>query len=160
VADRRVWRRILKTLKLTAPAVITHDAAAGLAREARRDGILAICGRGRWRTRGGRTARSDSSAGRGPILGDEGSGFDIGQRGLRAAIRASDGRGQPTLLERLIPERLKLGSLDELVPWVSPFAKDRVASVAPIVFEAEAAGTRGPRDHHGRGGGAGGGQSA
>jgi len=141
-ADRKVWARLIRRkTNLKAPAIITHDAAAGLAAGSPDEtGILVVCGTGSLVY--GRRADGVERfvGGRGPILGDEGSGFDIGHRGLRAAVRASDGRGRPTLLERLIPESLGLGGLDDLVPWVSPFAKDRVASVAPIVFEAAGAG--------------------
>jgi len=140
-ADRRVWRRFVRKMRLGCRAVVTHDAAAGLAAGSPDEtGILVICGTGAL-VYGRRADGAERFVGgRGPILGDEGSGFDIGLRGLRAAIRASDGRGKPTLLEHLIPERLKLKNLDALVPWVSPFAKDRVANVAPIIFEAAAAG--------------------
>jgi N-acetylglucosamine kinase-like BadF-type ATPase len=73
-------------------------------------------------------------------LGDEGSAFDIGQSGLRAAIRSAEGRGPRTVLEQFIPQRLGLEGLQDLVAWTSPFAKDRVAGVAPVVFEAAADG--------------------
>lgn len=137
-ADRKVWRRIVrKTARLRCPVALTHDAAAALAAgSADETGAVVICGTGSLVY----ARRADGSerlvGGRGPILGDEGSGFDIGRQGLRAAIRSADGRGPKTLLESLIPQRLKLSGLDDLVPWVSPFAKDRVAGVARIVFEA------------------------
>ena len=131
------WRQIAVGLRLPEPLFITHDAAAGLAAgSADGTGILVVCGTGS--VVYGRRADGAEKfvGGRGPLLGDEGSGFDIGHRALRAAVRSADGRGERTLLERLIPERLGLACLDELVPWVSPFAKDRVAGVAAIVFEA------------------------
>ena len=40
----------------------------------------------------------------------------------------------------MIPHGLGMDGLDDLVPWLSPFAKDRVAGLAPIVFEAAADG--------------------
>jgi len=141
-ADRRVWRRILKEhCRFDVPAFFTHDAAAGLAAgSADATGILVVCGTGSLVY----ARRADGAerfvGGRGPLLGDEGSGFDIGHRALRAAVRSADGRGPKSLLERLIPERLRLEALDALVAWASPFAKDRVAGVAPIVFEAAQAG--------------------
>jgi len=135
------WRQIVEKLQIPEPVVVTHDAAAGLAAgSADATGILVVCGTGSLVYGRRADGAEEFVGGRGPILGDEGSGFDIGQRGLRAAIRAADGRGAATLLARLIPERLGLDGLDDLVPWVSPFAKDRVASVAPIVFEAAKAG--------------------
>ncbi|HPD17002.1 MAG TPA: BadF/BadG/BcrA/BcrD ATPase family protein [Planctomycetota bacterium] len=139
--DRRAWRGFVRKLGLGCPALITHDAAAGLAAGSPDGtGILAVCGTGSLVY----ARRADGAerfvGGRGPLLGDEGSGFDIGHRALRAAARSADGRGPKSLLEALIPQRLRLAGIDALVAWASPFAKDRVAGVAPIVFEAAAAG--------------------
>lgn len=38
----------------------------------------------------------------GSILGDQGSGYDIGHKGLMAAIRSHDGWGEPTMLVELL----------------------------------------------------------
>lgn len=57
----------------------------------------------------GRTART---GGRGYLLGDEGSGFWIGQRGLMAAIRALDHAAAPTSLVERIGDRLKAGTAE------------------------------------------------
>lgn len=140
-ADVLLWAQIAEELGLRQPLLITHDAAAGLAAGSPDGtGILVVCGTGSLVY----ARRSDGAekfvGGRGPLLGDEGSGFDIGHRALRAALRSADGRGPKSLLESLIPERLRLAGLDDLVAWVSPFAKDRVAGLAPIVFDAAAAG--------------------
>ncbi|HMA47761.1 MAG TPA: BadF/BadG/BcrA/BcrD ATPase family protein [Frankiaceae bacterium] len=40
------------------------------------------------------------------LLADEGGGFDIGLHGLRAVVRAHDGRGRPTLLTELVTAAL------------------------------------------------------
>ncbi len=48
--------------------------------------------------------RVDAVGGYGPILGDEGSGYELGQRTLQAAIRADDGRGPATLLRDYVFE--------------------------------------------------------
>jgi N-acetylglucosamine kinase-like BadF-type ATPase len=140
-ADRAVWEPIAARAAAPGPVLLTHDAAAGLAAGSEDEtGVLVVCGTGSLVY--GRTAdgRERFVGGRGPALGDGGSGFDIGLRALRAAVRASDGRGPSTLLERLIPERIGLASVDDLVAWISPFAKDRIAGVAPIAFEAASAG--------------------
>ena len=139
--DRRAWHSFARKLNLGCRIAVTHDAAAGVAAGSPDEvGVLVVCGTGSLVY----ARRADGAerfvGGRGPLLGDEGSGFDIGHRALRAALRSADGRGQKSLLEHLVPERLNLDGLDALVPWVSPFAKERVASVAPIVFEAAEAG--------------------
>jgi len=50
----------------------------------------------------GRTAHKD---GDGPVIGDDGGGYDIGRRGLRAALRAAEGRGPETLLLPVAEQR-------------------------------------------------------
>jgi N-acetylglucosamine kinase-like BadF-type ATPase len=90
----------------------------------------------------GHWVRSD---GWGHLLGDDGSGAWIGAAGLRAALRAHDGRagGSAELLERLVarfgaPETLpaQLYGQDGAARRLAAFAPD-VAEVAPaIVAEA------------------------
>src|SRR5262245_11902462 len=66
-------------------------------------GVALICGTGSlaWgRNMAGEVARN---GGWGYLLGDEGSGYAIALAGLNVAVRAADGRGQPTiLLDRLL----------------------------------------------------------
>jgi len=71
------------------------------------------------------------------ILGDEGSGYSIGLRGLKAIMRAYDGRGKSTLLREKIFEFLKIKDELELFKWVyknSPI-KHRIAKFSRLVFE-------------------------
>jgi len=80
----------------------------------------------------------------GPILGDDGSGSWIGQRAIRAVVRAHDGWDEHTALEELIANAWSLERGWDMVGLVyqspSPFRK--VASLAPIVCEAAATGDR------------------
>jgi N-acetylglucosamine kinase-like BadF-type ATPase len=66
-------------------------------------GVAVISGTGSvclGRTRDGRSARA---GGWGPLLGDEGSGYDIAVRSLRLVTQAADGRAQaPALLEAVL----------------------------------------------------------
>ena len=83
-----------------------------------------------------------SVGGWGPILGDHGSGWWIGQRAVSAVVRELDGWGEPTALTGLIWEALGLSHGRDLVPITyraaSPFRQ--TASLAPIVCRAAAAG--------------------
>jgi glucosamine kinase len=85
----------------------------------------------------GAAARVD---GWGWLLGDAGSGFEVGRRGLAAALRAHDGRGGSPLLAKLA-ER-ELGPLDEVVRVVHGAANPVrvVAGFAEQVAEAAGAG--------------------
>jgi len=81
----------------------------------------------------GRHAKVD---GQGYILGDQGSGFAVGRRGLASALRHHDGRGGSAALAALA-ERV-YGPLDHLAAEV--YAADNppatVARFAPAVAEA------------------------
>jgi N-acetylglucosamine kinase-like BadF-type ATPase len=104
-------------------------------------GIALIAGTGSlaWgRNEVGETARC---GGWGYLLGDEGSGYAIGLAGLRAAMRAADGRGPQTdLLPRLLG-KLGIQSSEELIAKVySPeMTRERLASLSEIVFDLASA---------------------
>lgn len=87
---------------------------------------IGLSGDGEWR-------RVD---GWGALLGDEGGGADLGRRGLRAALRAHDGRGEPTaLLGRAIH---RLGPPEDW-PRLVAAPDDRAARLAAIAPEVGAA---------------------
>lgn len=73
----------------------------------------------------------------GRILGDEGSGFFIGRAGITAVTRFIDGRGNKTLLTKLLAEKFRLTDQTEIITAVYKDNFD-VASVAPLVLEAAA----------------------
>jgi len=69
------------------------------------------------------------------ILGDEGSGYEIGLKALKAVMKAYDGRGKKTLLSKTVIKDLELNNIYELLKWAynDSFFKNRVASVARTV---------------------------
>jgi N-acetylglucosamine kinase-like BadF-type ATPase len=73
--------------------------------------------------------------GLGRFLGDEGSGFKLGQRGLIATARAIDGRGEQTLLREMVAEKFGFKEPNDLISAVYTNGFD-IASVAPLVVEA------------------------
>jgi N-acetylglucosamine kinase-like BadF-type ATPase len=92
----------------------------------------------------GRNARGDSRqvGGWGPVMGDEGSAYDIAVRGLRAAARATDGRGPTTELVRRLPAALGVETVIEVAfrLYAEPIDREAVARLAMTVAEAAAAG--------------------
>jgi N-acetylglucosamine kinase-like BadF-type ATPase len=74
----------------------------------------------------------------GEISGDWGGGQALGQAALGAAVRARDGRGPRTALERLVPARFGLRRpLDvTLAVYHGRLPEDRLAELAPDVFAA------------------------
>jgi N-acetylglucosamine kinase-like BadF-type ATPase len=74
----------------------------------------------------------------GPVSGDWGGGRDLGLASLAAAVRAADGRGPHSLLERMVPEHFGLGDPLEVARAVHlgevPMA--RLDELTPLVFAA------------------------
>jgi N-acetylglucosamine kinase-like BadF-type ATPase len=74
--------------------------------------------------------------GHGFLLGDEGGGFWIGRNGVRAALRAADGRGRRTMLEASAERRF--GPLSEVHVRLHDAARPvpALAAFAPDVLDA------------------------
>lgn len=105
-------------------------------------GIILISGSGAicvGRNKNGEVIRA---GGWGYLLGDEGSGFDLGMKALKAALQAFDGRGAETLLLGEITSRFGLGTIDRIVPKVYSGEIDnkKIAAIAPLVFDVAAIG--------------------
>jgi N-acetylglucosamine kinase-like BadF-type ATPase len=91
------------------------------------------------RDAGGNTART---GGRGYLMGDEGSGFWIGQRGLQAAVRALDHAAPSTALVSLLAESLGSVHADvwtrEIYAAADP--REKIAQMSHRVADAAAQG--------------------
>jgi N-acetylglucosamine kinase-like BadF-type ATPase len=101
-------------------------------------GVVVICGAGvnaAGVAPDGRSARLDSL---GEFSGDWGGGNDVGWAGLAAAVRARDGRGPRTRLERDVPARFGLGSPAALTSalYTGRIPSKRIGELAPVVFAA------------------------
>jgi len=101
-------------------------------------GLAVIAGTGSIAFTLDRAGRDGRAGGWGYLLGDEGSAWQVGLGGLRAACRAADGAGPPT---RLLADFLaRLGTADprDIIPAVYRGAWDRaaIAGLAPVVLEA------------------------
>lgn len=75
----------------------------------------------------------------GRFIGDEGSGYTIGKLGLTAVSKQFDGRGNETLLTKLIADKFGITSPEILITEVYKNNFD-IASAAPLVLEAAAQG--------------------
>lgn len=93
---------------------ISHDARLLLAAADVDHGVGLVAGTGS--SAYGRTAdgREQCVGGWGHLLGDEGSGYDIAVRALRAVSAAGDGRGPRTALEAILTERLGISNPRDL----------------------------------------------
>lgn len=70
------------------------------------------------------------------ILSDEGSGYDMGLKVLRAAVRSADGRIKPTKLQAAVLKHFKIGSIRSLEPIIyhgHGLDKAKIAKLAKLV---------------------------
>jgi N-acetylglucosamine kinase-like BadF-type ATPase len=142
-ADIRLLTQALAERGFAEGLVVRNDAFGALrAGTDRAWGVVVICGQGvnaAGIAPDGRTARLDAL---GPISGDWGGGTDVGWAGLAAAVRARDGRGPRTTLERDVPAHWGLASPAAVTAalYTGRIAERRIGELAPVVFGAATAG--------------------
>lgn len=138
-ADVRMLERALGRAQLSASDVVVNDCIGALWAGASEGwGIALICGQGINAAAiapDGRTARFD---GVGDISGDWGGGTSVGSEGLAAAVRARDGRGPRTSLERLVPSHFGLSRPSAVTRafYDERIAGTRIGELSPVVFGA------------------------
>ena len=86
--------------------------------------------------------RRHSVGGWGSLLGDEGSAWDIAMRGIVAALRAWDGRGEPTALSEAVLRHFRLDGIPQLgaLFYGRRLSRHEIAAFAPEVTAAARAG--------------------
>ncbi len=74
----------------------------------------------------------------GALVGDEGSGYDIGNKGIRAAIYSYDTRGPKTILEDMVKEFFNAKDFLEVrsVLYRFPVYRAVIARLCPVVVDA------------------------
>jgi len=118
----------LKRIAVTSDAVLAHAGALG-----GKPGAALVAGTGVVALSIAADGTLRTADGWGPWLGDEGGGAWIGAAGLRAALRAHDGRGPSTAL--LDAARVRFGAP---ATWPAQFNDaGAVASFAPDVLAAQ-----------------------
>jgi N-acetylglucosamine kinase-like BadF-type ATPase len=139
---RLLARRFGQALPGTEVAILNDTRAALRAGTTRPWGIVLICGQGINGAAVGRDGRVVRFAGVGDIAGDWGGGTSIGMAGLGAAVRARDGRGPRTELERTIPAAVGLRRPDAVTHafYTGRLEERRIGDLAPVVFATAAAG--------------------
>jgi N-acetylmuramic acid 6-phosphate etherase len=126
--------------------VATHDLETALATAPELKGgtaearVLVLSGTGSCcygRTRRGKVVKF---GGWGHLLGDKGSGYEIGLRALKAVVYYLDCDGEWSRLGQRILRVLQLNEPNELIGWVQQAGKAEIAALATEVFAAWEAG--------------------
>ena len=84
----------------------------------------------------------DMIGGWGSLLGDEGSGYDIGMKTIRAAIHAYDGRAQKSVLPELLMKHWDLKNLWGMITLLTR-DENRFQTIAAVTYVTEEAAERG-----------------
>ena len=135
-ADKEAYSRDLVP---AARYKVTHDAEIALTgATCGTPGIIMIAGTGSMafgRNHNGQTARA---GGWGYVFGDEGGGFDLARRGLRAALQQEEGWGPITVLGARLQRETGATSMNDLVHdfYAATLSRSRFAGLARIVTEA------------------------
>jgi N-acetylglucosamine kinase-like BadF-type ATPase len=103
-------------------------------------GVVVVCGTGTGFFGGDGNGRTAIAGGCEYLASDEGSAVDIGMRGLRAAVRAHDGRGPATALVAAL-EEYGGTPIDVLARRLAaqPYPKQSLAALAPAVCRTRGA---------------------
>ena len=135
--DRKIISRICDELGISENRILTHDAHIALVGGTEKQhGVIVISGTGAIVYGINADGKEARASGWGYLLGDEGSGYDIAIKGLRAVARAADGRGSSTELTNRILNALELKEPGDLIRWVHAASRDTIAQLAKIVFDA------------------------
>ena len=148
--DRNIYNKIIFESKIkdylsSAKTIICNDTRIGLAAGSNsKNGIMIICGTGSNCFGINEEGKEAKVGGWDYILGDEGSGYSIGIKALRALMKAYDGRGESTLLSKTILEDLNIKNISELIKWAysDSFSKDKIAAIAKTVCRTAKIGDR------------------
>jgi len=130
---------------LAATMVVSNDVVPLLWRTPVRPGVgvVVVCGTGTGFLGADDRGQVVRAGGCEYLGSDEGGAVDLGLSGLRAAVRATDGRGPATALVAGLTAATGQ-SPDELARTIAaePFPKQRLADLAPAVCAAWSAGDR------------------
>ena len=148
--DRDIYHKIIFNSKIKdylnpASTIICNDTRIGLAAGSNsKNGIMIICGTGSNCYGINEEGKEAKVNGWDYILGDEGSGYAVGIKALRALMKAYDGRGENTLLFKTILEDLNIKNVSELIRWayIDSFSKDKIAAIAKTVCRTAEMGDR------------------
>ena len=141
--ENSILTNLLKGLGIRCGLIITHDAVAALyGALGKGEGIILVSGTGSICYGRKADGAFHRTGGWGHIIGDEGSGYDIGRRILAEVMRNYDGRGKETALTALVRNKLNLGSPEDLIPFVydAGTGKSGIAAFGTLLDPACSAG--------------------
>lgn len=137
---RRVLEMLQSIVRQNVRVIVENDAMAALASGTwGQQGLVLIAGTGSIAyAYPSFTKDLIRAGGWGYLLGDEGSGYDIGRGGLTAVLRQFDGRGPKTLMTGMLIDKMGISNPAEIVTAVygRSDTRSRIADLSKVVFQA------------------------
>lgn len=136
--DRRIGRW-LEAQRWGRKVVLRNDTFAVLRAGTDRSwGVAVVCGYGTNCSGVAPSGRIFRLPAVGTISGDWGGGYDLGSAALWHALRAQDGRGDPTALTSLVPGHFGMRRPRQVMEamYFGRMSEERLVELAPLVFEA------------------------
>jgi N-acetylglucosamine kinase-like BadF-type ATPase len=123
--------------------LVTHDAYIALCgAHSGAPGVITIAGTGSISFGRGADGRLVRAGGWGYVFGDEGGGFDLTRQALRAALRADEGWGPPTLLRDALMKATGAQDANDLMHrfYGGQLTRPQMAALSRLVDKAALAG--------------------
>lgn len=118
-AEKRMIKGFLSKLGIARKTMVFNDAVIALKGGTKKGyGIVIIAGTGSIVYGVNKKGKARRVGGWGDVLGDIGSGYDIGVRALKAIMHAFDGQGPKTKMTKLVLRKLGLKKFNDLVLWL------------------------------------------
>ncbi|URZ09729.1 N-acetylglucosamine kinase [Clostridium felsineum] len=137
--DKTIIEGMIKNLGYKGKIIVVNDAEIALTGGTeKREGIIVISGTGSICYGRDESGKSVRAGGWGHIIGDEGSGYDIGIKAIKAALKSYDKRGEKTVLEEEVIKFLNLKCHESLIYFIyrSGISKKEIASLTRVVNSA------------------------
>ena len=137
--DFLVGRKVANLAGVGKIRMVKHDSVIALyAATLGSPGIVVNAGTGSFAAGMDASGTVIRAGGWGNIIDDEGSAYDIGRLGIRAALRAVDGRERKTAIARLLVRNFKLRTLEDIVHEVhgKPMTVDEISAISKLVARA------------------------
>jgi N-acetylglucosamine kinase-like BadF-type ATPase len=116
---------------------LTNDAELVLSALPNSIGIALIAGTGSIALGQNADGVSARAGGWGHLIGDEGSGYDLGRQCLQAVSQAADGRARTTSLTDLVLQHWHLAAAEDIINKVyNQYDKAAIAALSPLVCSA------------------------
>jgi glucosamine kinase len=147
--DFRAGKRVADLVDLGARRIVVHDSVIAIyAATLGRPGIVVNAGTGSFAAGISADGTTIRAGGWGNIIDDEGSAYDIGRLGIRAALRALDGREKRTRIAKLIVRKFRLAALEDIVHEVhnKPKSVEEISSISKLIAQAAVNGDQAARN--------------